>query len=93
MFAPGSRYGQVPTAIYVDRVGVQHPYVLLRPFPPAAPARQLYDLQDGERLDLIANMFFADPLQFWRLCDANDELRPEDLERPGERIRIPLVVG
>jgi hypothetical protein len=85
MFAPGSRYGQVPTAIYVDRSGVQHP--------PAAPARQLYDLQDGERLDLIANMFFADPLQFWRLCDANDELRPEDLERPGERIRIPLVVG
>jgi hypothetical protein len=91
MFTATSRYAHVPTAIYVDRGGVQHPYVLLRPFPPDAPTRQFHDVADGERLDLIAWRYFADPEQFWRLCDANRELRPEDLEVVGERIRIPLV--
>jgi hypothetical protein len=90
MFAQGSRYAQVQTAIYTDRAGGQHPYVLLRAFPPAAPTRQLYSVASGDRLDLIAYRFFGDPLQFWRLCDANDELRPEDLEQAGHEIRVPL---
>jgi hypothetical protein len=92
MFAPTSRYAQVATAIYTDRDGVQHPYVLLRRFPAAAPTRQQHKIAGGERLDLLAFRFFGDPEQFWRLCDANTELRPEDLELPGTSIRIPLVV-
>jgi hypothetical protein len=91
MFTTTSRYAHVPTAIYADRGGVQRPYVLLRPFPPDAPTRQFHEVADGERLDLIAWRYFADPEQFWRLCDANRKLRPEDLEVVGERIRIPLV--
>jgi hypothetical protein len=46
---------------------------------------------DGERLDLIAARFLGDPEQFWRLCDANRTLRPEDLEVAGQSIQIPLV--
>jgi hypothetical protein len=92
MFAPGSRYERVPTAIHVDRNGVRHPYVLLRPFPPAAPVRGLHEPADFERLDLLASRYFGDPEQFWRLCDASSELRPEDLEVVGRRIPIPLVV-
>jgi hypothetical protein len=92
MFASGSRYERVSTAIHVDRNGVSRPYVLLRPFPPSAPTRQLHEVTDFERLDLLAHRFFGDPEQFWRLCDASMELRPEDLEVVGRRIPIPLVV-
>jgi hypothetical protein len=92
MFAPGSRYERVPQAIYVARDGVQIPYVLLRPFPPAAPSGQVHEVTDYERLDLIAYRFYGDPEQFWRICDGNGELRPDDLEVVGRRLRIPLAV-
>lgn len=92
MFARGSRYEQVPEAIYVDRSGRRFAYKLLRPFPPEASTRQFHDVADFERLDLIAYRFYGDPEQFWRICDGNRNLRPEDLEVVGRRIRIPLVV-
>jgi hypothetical protein len=91
MFAPGSRYEKVPEAVWVDRQGRRLTYKLLRPFPPDAPTRQLHEVGDHERLDLISFRFFGDPEQFWRLCDANATLRPDDLETAGLRIRIPLV--
>lgn len=91
MFAPGSRYEKVPEAVWVDRQGRRLPYKLLRPFPPGAPTRQFHDVGDHERLDLIAFRFFGDPEQFWRICDANRTLHPDDLEAAGRRIRIPLV--
>jgi hypothetical protein len=93
MFAPGSRYARVPTGKYVDPAGVEHPYVLLRPFPAAAPPRGTHVVADGERLDLIAARFLGDPEQFWRLCDANRTLRPEDLEVAGQSLLIPLVTA
>jgi hypothetical protein len=91
MFAPGSRYEKVSDAVWVDRQGRRLPYKLLRPFPPDSPTRQFHDVADHERLDLIAFTFFGDPEQFWRVCDANRTLRPDDLEAAGRRIRIPLV--
>ena len=30
----------------------------------------------GQRLDLIASRYLADPTAFWRLCDANNALAP-----------------
>jgi hypothetical protein len=93
MFDPTSRYAQVPTTVYVDRDGRARPYVLPRPIPsPPAPTRQRHEMADGERLDHVAGRAFQDPEQFWRLCDVSAELRPDDLEVPGRRITIPLVV-
>jgi hypothetical protein len=92
MFAPGSRYERVPEADYLDAGGRTRPYKLLRPFPPAAPARQVHELADGERLDLVANRFYGDPEQFWRICDANRHPRPDDLEVVGTPLTIPIVV-
>jgi hypothetical protein len=93
MFAPTSRYAQVPTAVYVDRDGRARPYVRPRPIPsPPAPARQRHEMADGERLDHVAARTFGDPEQWWRLCDVNGELRPDALEVPGRRIAIPLAV-
>jgi hypothetical protein len=93
MFTPNSRYAKVPEAIYVDRLGRSYPYKLLRPFPPEAPTRQWHELADGERLDLVAFRFYGDPEQFWRICDGNRALRPEDLEVVARRLRIPLAVS
>jgi hypothetical protein len=93
MFSQGSRYERVPTDVYVDRNGRQHPYVLLRTFPPVPPTRQQHEFAEHERLDLLAFTFFGDAEQFWRICDANRTLRPEALEVAGRRLRIPVVVG
>jgi hypothetical protein len=47
---------------------------------------------DGERLDTIAARYLGDPTQFWRVCDANEVLRPTELtEEPGRRVRIAMV--
>lgn len=45
---------------------------------------------DGERLDLLAARYAGDPEQYWRLCDANDVVRPDDLERPGRIIDVAI---
>lgn len=45
---------------------------------------------DGERLDAIAARYVGDPAMFWRLCDANEVLRPEELERVGSTITIAM---
>ena len=92
MFTSTSRYARVAEAIYADRFGQLHPYTLLRPFPPEAPLRQQHVLTDGERLDLVAYRFYGDPEQFWRICDGNRVLRPEDVEFAGRRLLIPLAV-
>jgi hypothetical protein len=93
MFGPGSRYAQVPTAVFTDRDGRERPYVLARPIPsPPAPTRQRHQMADGERLDHVAARAFGDPEQFWRICDVSAELRPDDLELPGRRITVPLVL-
>jgi hypothetical protein len=93
MFAPGSRYAQVPEADYLDAHGRARPYKLLRILRSPAAARQVHELADGERLDLVANRFFGDPQQFWRICDANRRPRPEDLEVAGTPLTIPIVTG
>jgi hypothetical protein len=54
----------------------------------------LHAVVQGERLDHLATRYFGDPTQFWRICDANDALRPEELvEEPGRLVDIPLPGG
>lgn len=91
MFAKGSRYEMVPDAVYIDPSGREIVYKRLRLIP-AAPALQVHTVRHEERLDLIAFQYYQDPEQFWRVCDANVSLRPEDLEEAGRRLLIPLAV-
>ena len=95
MFARTSRYWQLPTATYLGPDGRALPYVLLRQLPAAsaAAAAQTHDVREGERLDLLAYRFCGDPEQFWRLCDANRALRPEDLEKAGQTLIVPRPLG
>jgi hypothetical protein len=48
----------------------------------------------GDRLDNITARYLSDPEQFWRVCDANAAMRPDELtEEPGRRLRITLPEG
>ena len=49
---------------------------------------------NGDRLDNLAQRYIGDPEQFWRLCDANGAMRPDELtEVIGRRLRITLPAG
>jgi nucleoid-associated protein YgaU len=90
MFASNSRYISVADGVYTDRSGRQIAYKQLRLTPDAA-LLQTHSVVQDDRLDLLAFTFYRDPEQFWRICDANLAMRPDDLMRPGARLRIPLV--
>ena len=56
--------------------------------------RQEHRVTAGERLDHLANTYLGDPEQYWRLCDANDTVRPDALvERLDHVVHIALPEG
>ena len=49
---------------------------------------------EGDRLDVLTARYIGDPEQFWRVCDANPVLQPEELTATaGAVIRITLPEG
>lgn len=53
-----------------------------------------YSVVESDRLDTIAASELGDPELFWRLCDANGAMKPEDLtETVGTKIKITLPEG
>ena len=48
-------------------------------------------MTQGDRLDLIAHRTLGDSQQFWRICDANNAMKPADLTAElNQIIRVPL---
>ena len=51
-------------------------------------------MTQGDRLDNITAQYLGDPEQFWRICDANNVLAPNELtDTLGRIIRITLPEG
>jgi len=93
---PTSRYAAVEVALYALPDGRTRAYLRRRLLPPPDRLGLLteYVVTSGDRLDRIAATFLGDPEQFWRVCDANRELRPDDLTAvAGRRLRITLPDG
>lgn len=44
----------------------------------------------ADRLDLVAARYVGDPAAFWRLCDAHEILRPEELEQVGRVVVVAM---
>ena len=64
------------------------------PSPDRFQLLQLHTVTEGERLDNITARYLGDPEQFWRVCDANNAMRPQELtETIGRQIRITLPQG
>lgn len=91
-----SRYYQVGTAQFETADGKTIIYLRRRFVPPASRFTLLEEhvVIEGERLDNITAQHLGDPEQFWRVCDANNAMRPDELtETPGRRLRITLPEG
>jgi hypothetical protein len=96
LFTSTSRYFGIDTLTYVTPQHVTIIYVQRRflPSPDRFQLLQEHTVTQGERLDNIAAQFLGDPALFWRLCDANNAMRPEDLTNTvGKKLRITLPEG
>ena len=95
LFPPNSRYAGLDVATLQRPDGTTLVYVRRRFISP--PERfallQEHVVVEGERLDNLAARYVGNPEQFWRLCDANAVLTPEELETPGRVVRITLPDG
>jgi hypothetical protein len=94
-FGPASRYANLELA-KIDLAGQPVLYVRRRflPQPERFSVLGEHTVVRGERLDHIAAHYFGDPELFWRICDANRALRPEELtEEEGRRLNITLPEG
>jgi hypothetical protein len=96
LFPPTSRYHGVETVIVEGNDG--RPVIHLRrrfvPGPERFALLQEHEVTAGERLDNITGHYLGDPEQFWRICDANRAMRPEELTATaGRRLRITLPEG
>ena len=96
MFSTTSRYYTIETARLETREGKTIVYVLRRFVPPPERFALLLEhtVTEGERLDNITAQYLGDPEQFWRVCDANGAIRPDELtETVGRKLRITLPEG
>lgn len=95
LFPPTSRYHGIETSILETAAGTQVIYIRRRflPSPERFALLQEHVVAQGERLDNITALFLGDPEQFWRLCDANAAMHPEEMEELGRRLRITLPEG
>jgi hypothetical protein len=95
-FPPTSRYYDTPTKTIASADGENLVYLARRFCPPSSSFAllRLHGVLAGERLDVIANAELGDAQAFWRICDANDAMRPDDLTATvGRRLRIALPAG
>ena len=96
MFPVTSRYYRTTTAELKDESGREIVYLRRRFVPPPERFALLMEhtVTEGERLDNITFKYLGDAEQFWRICDANGAMRPEELtETVGRRLRITLPEG
>jgi hypothetical protein len=96
LFPAGSRYAGIEIATLTTATGEVIAYVRRRWVPSSErfAVIQVHRVVQGERVDRLAASTLGDPLQFWRLCDANDVMRPDELtERLGRLVRITLPEG
>jgi hypothetical protein len=96
LFPPTSRYYGLDTATLSTADGRTIVFLRRRFVPP--PERfallQEHTVSQGDRVDNLAAQYLGDPEQFWRLCDANAAMHPEELtDTVGRTLRITLPEG
>jgi len=95
-FPPNSRYYGIETARLTMPDGKTVVYIRRRFIPPQEQFTviQEHTVTEGDRIDNIAAKYLGDAEQFWRICDANGAMKPEDLTKePGSTIDIALPQG
>lgn len=96
LFPATSRYHGIETATLETVEGNYIIYLRRRfcPQPDRFALLQEHVVSMGDRLDNVTAKYLGDPEQFWRICDANSAMRPDELtETIGRRLRITLPEG
>jgi hypothetical protein len=91
-FEHTSRYFELKTLTYTTPGGREIAYTARRFLPNPTDLVLLVEhtVTEGERLDHITARYLGDPEQFWRLCDINNALNPEDLLEVGRKLHISV---
>ncbi|HEY7403860.1 MAG TPA: LysM domain-containing protein [Candidatus Angelobacter sp.] len=95
-FPMTSRYYGIATSTIEGPDGKTIIYLQRRFIPPADQFATLQEhvVTQGERLDNIAAQYLGGPEAFWRICDANNAMVPDELtEKIGRVLRITLPQG
>ncbi len=95
-FPESSRYHGLGTLQIPTAEGTPIVYLKRRFLPPPGgfTILSIHRVREGERLDNITAQYIGDALQFWRVCDANGVMKPEELTAAiGNEIRITLPDG
>ncbi len=93
MFDSKSRYFNIETATFETGDGKSLAYKRRRFLPGGADLPLLVEsrVEQSDRLDLIAQRTIGDPEQFWRVCDANNAMDPDELiSEPGRWLKVPV---
>ena len=96
MFSTQSRYYELETAEWRAADGRTLVYVRRRfvPQPGREPTLAEHVVASGDRLDNVTARYLADGELFWRVCDANGAVEPEELcAEIGRVLRVPLPGG
>ncbi|NEO43225.1 MAG: hypothetical protein F6K55_03505 [Moorea sp. SIO4A3] len=92
MFDETSRYYYLETEKFTNPDGRIIAYKRRRFLPQSEKLQLQVELtvNEGDRLDRIANSYIGSSEMFWQVCDANNTMNPfELLDPPGKQIRIP----
>ena len=96
MFEPDSRYYSLATKTFIVIAAggeTREVRYVERRFVPqdSGPILAEHSVVQEERLDQITAKYLSDPAEFWRVADANELLRPEELtDEIGRRIVIAM---
>lgn len=93
MFDHASRYYGLDISTMRMSDGRTVAYVRRRFLPQGADLPLLVEVAvaQGERIDLVTYRTLGDPLAYWRVCDANNAMDPQELTaQPGRMLRVPL---
>jgi hypothetical protein len=96
LFPPNSRYYGLDSATWTLADGRIVRYLARRfvPAPERFALLKQHAVAQGDRLDNLSAQYFGDAEQYWRLCDANNAIRPDELiETIGRRLRVTLPEG
>jgi hypothetical protein len=95
-FPENSRYHSVEVTT-LNRPGEEPVAYLKRRFVPALERYSIireHTVVEGDRVDNLAAQNLGDPELYWRLCDANVVMRPDELtENVGDKVAITLPEG
>ena len=96
MYDHASRYYPLETATITLPDGRTVAYTRARLLPDGEKMPLLAETpaMQGERPDQLAHRTLGDPLQYWRIADANNVMHPLDLvDEAGRFVRVPLPQG